>query len=115
MIPFEIERLDHVAIDVTDVARSRQFFAEVLGLREIPRPESFTFGGAWFQVGPEVLHLVVRDGPPARGKHHFALWVSDVHAAARHVEAAGFQVTWDDRYKIPGIDRFFVFDPDGNR
>jgi catechol 2,3-dioxygenase-like lactoylglutathione lyase family enzyme len=109
------KRIDHVAIDITDVARSKAFYGGVLGLKEIPRPTSFTFGGAWYEIGPEVLHLVSRPESIPPAPHHFCLWVDDVRAAARVIEAAGYPVAWDTRYKIPGIDRFFTRDPDGNR
>jgi hypothetical protein len=41
--------------------------------------------------------------------------VSDVHAAARRLSGAGCRVGWESKYKIPGVDRFFTDDPDGNR
>ncbi|HEV7687059.1 MAG TPA: VOC family protein, partial [Acidimicrobiia bacterium] len=41
-----VERLDHVSIIVTDVERAKRFYAQVLGLAEIPRPQSFDFPGA---------------------------------------------------------------------
>lgn len=110
-----VERLDHVAILVTDVDRARAFYAGVLGLPEIPRPGSFDFPGAWFQVGPEVIHLLGHPAPDPRGRRHFCLWVRDVHAAARHLAARGLPVAWDTKYKIDGVDRFFTEDPDGNR
>src|SRR5690242_18140177 len=115
MNPIRAQRIDHVAIDITDVDRAKAFYGGVLGLREVPRPESFDFGGAWYQIGPEVLHLVSRSTKFPEAPHHFCLWVEDVHAAAKWIEAAGYAVTWDRRYKITGIDRFFVRDPDGNR
>jgi catechol 2,3-dioxygenase-like lactoylglutathione lyase family enzyme len=115
MEPIHVSRIDHVAIDITDLERSKSFYAGVLGLSEVPRPASFDFGGAWYQIGPEVLHLVCRDAPFPPAPHHFCLWVEDIQTAANQVATAGYQVTWDTRYKIPGIDRFFVRDPDGNR
>lgn len=115
MIGIDALRIDHVAIDITDVERARRFYSGLLGLKEIPRPTSFTFGGAWFQVGPEVLHLVSRPERFPQAPHHFCLWVADVHAAAAVIEAAGCEVIWDTKFKIPGIDRFFTRDPDGNR
>lgn len=111
----QVERLDHVSIIVTDVDRARAFYAGILGLPELPRPKSFDFPGAWFQVGPEVIHLLGQATPDVRGRRHFCLWVSDVHASARYLESKGLGVTWDVKYKIEGIDRFFTFDPDGNR
>jgi catechol 2,3-dioxygenase-like lactoylglutathione lyase family enzyme len=108
-------RLDHVSIIVTDVDRARAFYAGVLGLKEIPRPKSFDFPGAWFQVGPEVIHLLGQATSDPRGRRHFCLYVSDVHSAARYLESRGLPVRWDTKYKIQGIDRFFTEDPDGNR
>ena len=109
------QRIDHVAIDVTDVHRAKEFYGGVLGLEEIPRPQSFTFGGAWYQIGPEVLHLVSRNEKYPEAGHHFCLWVEDISAAAAVVERAGYPIIWDTRFKIPKIDRFFTRDPDGNR
>ncbi len=108
-------RMDHVAIVVTDVDRSRAFYADVLSLPEVPRPRSFDFPGAWFQVGPEVLHLLGKPQRVPPAAPHFCLWVADVHAAARHVEDRGFTVLWEHKYKIDGVDRFFTYDPDENR
>lgn len=108
-------RIDHVAIDITDVDRSKAFYGGVLGLPEIPRPESFDFGGAWYQIGPEVLHLVSRSNAYAPAPHHYCLSVKDISSAAKVIESAGYEIVWDTRYKITGIDRFFVRDPDGNR
>src|ERR671912_4802 len=85
----------------------------VPGLTKPPRPDSFDFPGAWFQVGPEVIHLLGQSNPDARGRRHFCLWVADVHAAAQYLAHKGLRVTWDTKYKIDGVDRFFTDDPDG--
>ena len=110
-----VERLDHIAVIVTDVRRALDFYAGVLGLVEIPRPESFDFPGAWLQVGPEVIHLLGQDTPDLKGRRHLCLWVKDVHSAAEFLAGKGLRVAWDRKYKIGGIDRFFTDDPDGNR
>lgn len=107
-------RVDHVQINVTDLARARRFYEQVLGLSETPRPESFDFAGCWYRVGEVDVHLVVREAEPL-SQRHFCLWVADVHAAAKHLESQGVPVKWDHKYKIRGVDRFFVFDPDQNR
>ena len=109
-----IQRIDHIAINVSDMSRARAFYAGVLHLREVPRPESFDFAGAWYRIGTVDLHLISRAEVDPPSRRHFAFWVSDVHAAAKSIESAGVKVTWDT-YKIHGIDRFFVRDPDGNR
>jgi catechol 2,3-dioxygenase-like lactoylglutathione lyase family enzyme len=111
---FSAIRIDHVQINVTDLTRARAFYEQVLGLVETPRPESFDFAGCWYRVGDVDLHLVVR-GKEAVSQRHFCLWVEDVHATARHLESRGVSIRWDLKYKIRGVDRFFVFDPDENR
>ena len=54
-------RIQHVGLVVSDLERSRRFYADALGLEEVPRPANFAFDGAWFQVGeePRLLHLLV--------------------------------------------------------
>jgi catechol 2,3-dioxygenase-like lactoylglutathione lyase family enzyme len=47
----DVLSVDHVALVVRDVDRTRQFYVELLGLEEIPRPATFTFPGAWFRRG----------------------------------------------------------------
>ena len=56
MDDFGAERIDHVTILVTDLDKARDFYARVLGLREVPRPPSFDFPGMWFKTGPAFLH-----------------------------------------------------------
>ena len=115
MSDFSAERIDHVAVIITDVERSKAFYGRVLQLREIPRPESFDFPGAWFQIGPTFLHLLGKPQPDPSGPRHFCLWVRNLRAAAKQAEAGGVRVEWKTNHKIPGIDRFFMYDPDDNR
>ena len=114
MNTIHVIRIDHVQINVTDITRARRFYGGLLGLSETPRPESFDFGGCWYRIGDVDLHLVIRDPEPP-GARHFCLWVADIHAAAATIEAGGYPVTWDVKYKIRGVERFFVFDDDNNR
>ena len=117
--PFQSTRLDHVAIVVTDVARAIGFYRDVLCLVEIPRPPTFDFPGAWFRIGPpegsQTLHLLGMDESEGRGRRHFCMMVGDLRAAEQHISNKGVEVLWNTKHKIAGIDRFFVYDPDGNR
>ena len=108
-----VQRLDHVAIDVMELEKAAAFYGELLGLQEVPRPESFDFPGLWYDLGNSLLHIVA-GRKATTGKHHLALWVDDVLSSAQIIEDAGFEVKWDP-YKIVDIDRFFTSDPEGNR
>jgi glyoxylase I family protein len=107
--------IDHVAIIVTDVERAIHFYSVVLGLEEVPRPQSFDFPGAWFQMGDTCLHLLGKPSLDTESPRHFCIRVKDIRSASRHLESVGWPVRWEAKYKIVGIDRFFIHDPDGNR
>jgi catechol 2,3-dioxygenase-like lactoylglutathione lyase family enzyme len=114
MPPFPVAGIDHVSVLVTDVGRSRQFYRDVLGLREIPKPRTFDFVALWFDLGGgQTLHLLRKPQPDTRSPRHFALGVPDVDAARKYCRERGVPV--EETTRIPGCDRFFVYDPDGNR
>ena len=106
--------IDHVSVLVTDVARSRRFYAGVLGLTEIPKPKTFDFVALWFDLGGgQTLHLLLKDAPDPPSPRHFCLHVGDAGAARAHLARHGVPVR--ETGPIPGADRFFIGDPDGNR
>ena len=113
--PFDARQIEHVAIIVTDLDRSMSFYGEVLGLREVPRPQTFDFPGAWYQIGQTYLHLLGKPEPDNASQRHFCLWVADLRSAAQHLQSRGQTIQWHTKHKIPNVDRFFVYDPDGNR
>ena len=113
MIPFTIAKIDHVSVLITDEERSRRFYQDVLGLKEIPKPETFDFVVVWFDLGDQHLHLLLKEKPDTPSPRHFALRVSDVPAARAYFHGLGMAV--QETTPIPGADRFFVSDPDGNR
>src|SRR5262249_14741983 len=60
-----VKSIDHATLIVKDLGRSRRFYVDVLGMREVPRP-AFSFAGLWFQAGATQIHLiqeVARSGP----------------------------------------------------
>jgi catechol 2,3-dioxygenase-like lactoylglutathione lyase family enzyme len=108
-----ISQIDHCSVIITDVDRSRRYYRDVLGLTEIPKPRTFDFVVLWFQLGNQQLHFLLRDRPDAISPRHFALRVTDAQAARAHFLRLGLPV--EETTPIPGADRFFTADPDGNR
>jgi catechol 2,3-dioxygenase-like lactoylglutathione lyase family enzyme len=108
--------LDHVqlAMPAGEEARAREFYVEVLGLHEIPKPtELAKRGGAWFENDRVKIHLGVEaDFRPAR-KAHPGLLVKDLRALIEDLRTHGYAVTEDAG--IEGVFRAFVADPFGNR
>ena len=69
-------QLAHVALSVTDLERANKFYIEVLGLKEVPRPD-FGIPGSWLAMGSGMIHLAqIREIPEPRDPvSHFALAV----------------------------------------
>jgi catechol 2,3-dioxygenase-like lactoylglutathione lyase family enzyme len=124
----ELESLHHVAVSVSDLARAKEFYGNVLGLEEIDRP-AFPFDGAWYRAGHQEVHLIVSRDPTFRtGKGvtledgHFALRVKSFSAALAHLRSKGLRETADEPGRsmrvnansVTGYPQVHVLDPDRN-
>ena len=124
----EIEAIHHVSLTTRDLERSRRFYADVLGLTEIARPD-FPFPGAWFQVGDkQQLHLIVHANATFRGAKnidtrdvHFAVRVASYRQAVEFLRSKGYREDADDsdpRKMIvnpkatAGFPQIYILDPD---
>jgi catechol 2,3-dioxygenase-like lactoylglutathione lyase family enzyme len=112
-MPLEVTALDHCSILITDVARSRKFYGELLGLKEIGRPRTFDFTAVWYDLGGQHIHLLLKDKPDSVSPRHFALRVADCQAARQYFLERGVPV--QETTLIESAHRFFINDPDGNR
>lgn len=109
-----ITHIDHVSVLITDLARARAFYNDVLGLKEIPKPKTFDFVALWYDLGGgHTLHLLQKDQPDVPSPRHFCLRVADAQAARQHLLKHGIAI--QETSVIPGAERFFIHDPDGNR
>src|SRR5689334_11771594 len=112
--------VDHVQITVPRALAeaARRFYADSLGLPELPKPaELRQNGGAWFQVGAVQLHVSVEEVELAQNeasRRHVAYEVKDVAALERLLAGRGLAII-ADRQPVPGIRRFYLRDPGGNR
>jgi catechol 2,3-dioxygenase-like lactoylglutathione lyase family enzyme len=111
--------LDHVQIAAPAGCEreARRFYGELLGLSEIEKPASLSSrGGAWFELAEgRQLHIGIDEHfVPAR-KAHPALRVApgELEPLAHRLEAAGVEIRSDE--ELPGVTRFFAYDPWGNR
>ena len=113
--------LHHVSVCVTDLERSKRFYGEVLGLKEVARP-NFTVAGAWYEMPDgSQLHLIRHTQPRTlRGTRavdildgHLALRIDDYERAIAHLKAHGVEVFELPQNVTPWKQLYFT-DPDGN-
>lgn len=97
-------------------AEARRFFGEVLGLKEMEKPTQLRKrGGVWFQVGPQQLHIGVKNiisFHPNR-KAHPAFKVKNLEDLRERLLSHNVRLNDDD--PLEGRNRFYVDDPFGNR
>jgi len=136
-----IQRLTHMGICVSELARSVRFYREVFGCKEVGSLElegqpTATLNG-WTDVKVRAVYLE-RDGwrlelmefpvpgwigpqtprPMNQvGFTHLSFRVSDLDAVCAQIEAAGGGVLRDTLLAVPGTPTraIMVFDPDGIR
>jgi catechol 2,3-dioxygenase-like lactoylglutathione lyase family enzyme len=123
----QLRKMDHTALVVQELERSRWFYGEVLGLQEVPRPSNFTFGGSWFQ-GPDFqVHLILaRDTTAPAGfaeagedvrvgrAHHIAFEVDDLEKAMAFLHAHNIEIVGGPQPRGDGVTQFYIYDPDRN-
>ncbi|HYK20782.1 MAG TPA: VOC family protein [Pyrinomonadaceae bacterium] len=96
---------------------AKHFYGVVMGLQEVPKPESSRArGGAWYQLGQVQLHLSIEEplGENCLSKRHVCYTVRDLAEAEERFRNAGVEILPDDQ-PMPGCKRFYVRDPGGNR
>jgi len=112
-----ILQLDHVQISAPrgTEAQARQFYGELLGLAELPKPHTLAGrGGVWFSAGDRQLHIGVEDGQDnTTSRRHVAFLVDNLDALRTQLETAGYETAEDA--PLPGYRRFYARDPFGNR
>ena len=105
--------IHHVSVVVTDPDRAAQFYEHVLGMKRINKPRTFSFHVVWFELGDQQVHLIPRGEADTKSPRHMALHVGDAQEARVYFHQHDVEV--HETTPIPGADRFFIDDPDGNR
>ena len=94
---------------------ARRFYCGLLGLEEIPKPDSLQGrGGFWLAVGDRQVHIGVEDAVEReRSKAHVAYLVENLENCRALLQKQNVEIL--EGIPIPGYSRFEFRDPFGNR
>ncbi len=113
----EVTSCLHVAIMVSKLDRSIEFYSDILGLKKVDR--DLKYPGIWYQIGDLQIHLIedLNHQPNAEidlfkstRNPHIALGVTDLEAAKHQLLAANCVVKMSNS----GRAALFTLDPDDN-
>lgn len=108
--------IDHIQIAAPPDSEkaARRFYGELLGMEEIPKPDSLRArGGCWFRCGLHEVHIgIQQDFMPAK-KAHPGFTVNALEQLKLRLQGFGYAIIEDE--PINGRSRFFTHDPFGNR
>jgi glyoxylase I family protein len=113
----EITSCLHVAVMVSNLNRSIEFYTNILGLTKVDR--DLKYPGVWYQLGDLQIHLiedlnyqpnVAIDLLKSTRNPHIALGVRDLAVAQQQLLAANCIVKMSNS----GRAALFTQDPDGN-
>lgn len=111
----KLSALNHAAFRVSNVEKAANFYENVLGLKRITRPD-FPFGGAWYGIGSNALHIISSENrgrkPDPLGAH-VAFEVEDFGETKRTLKEMGIEFL--EAPSSMGAGRqLWIVDPDGN-
>jgi glyoxylase I family protein len=113
----EVTSCLHVAIMVSNLTRSIEFYSNILGLTKVDR--DLKYPGIWYQLGDLQIHLIedlnyqpnlTIDLLKSTRNPHIALGVRDLAVAQHQLLAANCVVKMSNS----GRAALFTQDPDGN-
>jgi catechol 2,3-dioxygenase-like lactoylglutathione lyase family enzyme len=104
--------IHHCEILVTDMTAALEFYQNKLGLHLLHNPSPFA-DSKWLKLGNQELHLTPYHESDANEERHFAIQVSNIESIAQNLKDKGIDII--KAGPIPGLKRFFIFDPFGNR
>jgi len=103
--PFKPTRIDHISIQVTDMARSREFYEKIFGLKVLGEDKENEI----VRMGVTKIIVSLHHKPPVGIVDHFAIAIDDFDRDAVTAELAKYGLTAEQNLDYG----FYVRDPEG--
>lgn len=107
---FSFKGLDHIQITapLDSEAETRRFFTEILGCKEIEKPETLKhFESLWFDIGTQILHVGLEENYHAEKRGHPAFEISNIAELMNHLKE--YNIPFEEDYNLPGARRFYTY------
>ncbi len=118
-------KLQHCSLIVRDLEKSKAFYRDFLGMREIPRSPTFTFAGAWMLSGGTEIHMIQEkdttapagfanggEGEKTGLSTHFAFEVADLAALIERAKSLDISIVGGPIQRGDGVTQAYFHDPD---
>jgi catechol 2,3-dioxygenase-like lactoylglutathione lyase family enzyme len=107
--------LNHLALQVSDMPASKNFYQNIIGLTPVAVPDSMKAIRGWFDTGNgQMIHLLAgRTTPVVNDKNgsHFAIFVQSIEAAEKFLIARKIQ--FHKQVRFDKAVQIYFSDPDG--
>ncbi|WP_042149412.1 VOC family protein [Paucisalibacillus sp. EB02] len=113
---FRYEQLDHVQLAAPKGGeeQAREFYEGLLGFPEVEKPANLKKrGGVWFTDGIIHIHVGIEEPFQPAKKAHPAIRVKNIENMKAYLDEK--QAVYQVDYDLPGANRFYLYDPFGNR
>lgn len=113
---FSFKGLDHMQITAPlgSEAETRRFFTEILGCKEIEKPESLShFESLWFDIGKHILHVGLEENFHAEKRGHPAFEINNIAGLMDRLRE--YDIPFEEDYNLPGACRFYTYAFFGHR
>lgn len=113
---FSFKGLDHMQITAPlgSEAETRKFFTEILGCKEMEKPESLShFESLWFDVAKHILHVGLEENFHAEKRGHPAFEITNIAGLMDRLKE--YNVPFEEDYNLPGARRFYTYAFFGHR
>ena len=121
MSTFAQIKVNHIAVHVSELQASKEFYTSILGLNEIEEP--FKDGlHAWFSIGTgSALHIIEAPNTPTEISkvNHLCFSMDDMDAFIQRLKDTNYPFeSWPGEkgvvtIRVDGIRQIYIQDPDG--